>query len=232
MTSEHKDEPLLAITEQAIEKIMEFRAQSDEPGDEALWVEVSGASGGKYTYRIFLNVLRAASPDAEVEHHGDLAVVVPESSVRKLRGATLDWSDRPEQSGFTVMNPNKPPAPKAAPTALPMMSPSAAPASPPIEVRPPADLSGDVAQRVIQVLDQQVNPAIAEHGGHAELVAVEDDVAYLRLGGGCQGCGMATVTLGQGIEVAIVETISEITRVVDVTDHSVGANPYFEPAKK
>ncbi|MBK5232950.1 MAG: NifU family protein [Thermoleophilia bacterium] len=232
MTFEHTDEPLLAITEQAIEKVMGFRSQSDDPEDEALWVEVSGASGDKYVYKIFLNGLRSASPDAEVEHHGDLAVVVPESSVKKLRGATIDWSDHPEQSGFTVVNPNKPPAPKAPPTALPMMSPTAAPASPPIEARPPADLSGDVAQRVIQVLEQQVNPSIAAHGGHAELVAVEDDAAYLRLGGGCQGCGMATVTLSQGIEVAIIETVPEIVRVIDVTDHAVGTNPYFEPAKK
>ncbi|MBK8295123.1 MAG: NifU family protein [Solirubrobacterales bacterium] len=136
-----------------------------------------------------------------VEQHLDLTVVVPKSSVEKLRGATVDWSDGPEQGGFKVVNPNKPPTPKAPPTALPMMSPAApaAPAaSPPIEAQPPADLSGDVAQRVMQVLEQQVNPAIAAHGGHAELVAVEDDAAYLRLGGGCQGCGMATVTLGQG----------------------------------
>ena len=82
------------------------------------------------------------------------------------------------------------------------------------------------------MLEQQVNPAIAEHGGHAELVAVEDDAAYLRLGGGCQGCGMATATLSQGIEVAILEAVPEIARVVDVTDHAVGTNPYFEPAKK
>jgi Fe-S cluster biogenesis protein NfuA len=103
---------------------------------------------------------------------------------------------------------------------------------PPIDAPPPADLSGDVAQRVIQVIDRQVNPAIAAHGGHAELVAVEEGTAYLRLGGGCQGCGMATVTLGQGIEVAITGAVPEIARVVDVTDHAVGTNPYFEPAKK
>jgi Fe/S biogenesis protein NfuA len=98
--------------------------------------------------------------------------------------------------------------------------------------RPEADLSGDVAQRVLQVLEQQVNPAIAMHGGSAELVAVEDSTAYVRLGGGCVGCGMATVTLSQGIEVAITEAVPEIERVVDVTDHASGTNPYYEPAKK
>jgi Fe/S biogenesis protein NfuA len=98
--------------------------------------------------------------------------------------------------------------------------------------RPAGDLSGEVAQRVLQVLDQQINPAIAAHGGRADLVAVEEGVAYLRLGGGCQGCGLAAVTLSQGIEVAILDAVPEITKVVDVTDHASGANPYFESAKK
>jgi Fe/S biogenesis protein NfuA len=98
--------------------------------------------------------------------------------------------------------------------------------------RPPADLSGDVAQRVVAVLDRQINPSIAAHGGRADLVAVEDATAYLRLSGGCQGCGLAKVTLSQGIEVAITDAIPEVTSVVDVTDHASGDNPYFEPAKK
>jgi Fe/S biogenesis protein NfuA len=85
---------------------------------------------------------------------------------------------------------------------------------------------------VIQVLDEQINPAIASHGGHAELVAVEENIAYLRLSGGCQGCGMASVTLSQGIEVAILDSVPEITEVIDVTDHATGSNPYYEAAKK
>jgi Fe/S biogenesis protein NfuA len=85
---------------------------------------------------------------------------------------------------------------------------------------------------VIQVLDRQVNPTIAGHGGRAELVAVEQGTAYLRLGGGCQGCAMATVTLSQGIERSIIQAVPEITNVVDVTDHQSGTNPYFEAAKK
>jgi Fe/S biogenesis protein NfuA len=97
---------------------------------------------------------------------------------------------------------------------------------------PPPDLSGDVAQRVLTVLEAQINPSIAAHGGRADLVAVEDDTAYLRLSGGCAGCGMAAVTLSQGIEVAIFSSVPEITKVVDVTDHAAGTNPFYEPAKK
>ena len=229
MTAEDTPEPMLAITERAIEKVKGFRAQSEDPESQALWVEVSGVSGGEYVYKISLNALHAARPDDVVQRHGDLAIVAPGSSVEKLRGATIDRSEGLEQSGLALVNPNKPPAPAE----LPMMSPPIAqPASPPIDAPAPADLSGDVAQRVIQVIDREVNPAIAAHGGSAELVAVEEDIAYLRLGGGCQGCGMATVTLGQGIEVAITGAVPEIARVVDVTDHAVGTNPYFEPAKK
>ena len=94
------------------------------------------------------------------------------------------------------------------------------------------DSSDPVASRIQQVLEAQINPAIASHGGFAELVAVEDGTAYLRLGGGCQGCGMATVTLSQGIEQALLGTVPEITSVVDVTDHASGENPYYEQAKK
>ena len=102
----------------------------------------------------------------------------------------------------------------------------------PAIVGPPVDLSGDVAQRVVQVLEQQINPSIAAHGGRADLVAVEDAAAYLRLSGGCAGCGMAAVTLSQGIEVALRQSVPEITRVIDVTDHAAGTNPYYEKAKK
>lgn len=232
MTVEHTAEPVLAITEQAIARVSEFGGGFEDSEKQALWVEVSGISGGKYTHKIFLRRLADANRNDVVQHHGDLVIVVQKPSIEKLRGATVDWSERPEQSGFTVVNPNKPLAPKPLPTALPMMNPGATPVSPPIDAPPPADLSGDVAKRIVQVLEQQVNPAIAAHGGHAELVAVEEETAYLRLGGGCQGCGMASATLGQGIEVAIVETVPEIARVVDVTDHAAGANPYFEPAKK
>ena len=168
MTAEDTAELTLAITEQAIEKVVRgFRAQSEDPENQALWVEVSGVSDGEYVYKISLNALHVARQDDVVQRHGDLTIVVPESSVEKLRGATIDWSQRLEQSGFTLVNPNKPPAPAE----LPMMSPPMAPpASPPIDAPPPADLSGDVAQRVIQVIDRQVNPAIAALSDPARLL--------------------------------------------------------------
>jgi Fe/S biogenesis protein NfuA len=96
----------------------------------------------------------------------------------------------------------------------------------------PADLSGPIPERVEQVIEQQINPAIAAHGGTAELVAVEESTAYVRLGGACQGCGLAGVTLTQGIETTILEMVPEILQVIDVTDHNQGDNPYYEQSKK
>ncbi|MHB8295397.1 MAG: NifU family protein [Acidimicrobiales bacterium] len=82
------------------------------------------------------------------------------------------------------------------------------------------------------VLDEQINPSIAAHGGRADLVSVDGTTVYLRLSGGCQGCGLTSVTLSQGTEVALRDEIPEIEQVLDVTDHAGGANPYFEGSKK
>ena len=90
-----------------------------------------------------------------------------------------------------------------------------------------------MAQAVQQVIDREINPSIASHGGIVNLldVDVEQGIAYVQMGGGCQGCGMASVTLKQGVEVRILEAVPAITQVVDSTDHASGSNPYYQPAK-
>ena len=86
--------------------------------------------------------------------------------------------------------------------------------------------------RAIQaVLDERINPAVAGHGGHISLIDVKDDKAFIRLEGGCQGCGMADVTLKQGVEVEIKGAVPSISAVLDVTDHGGGSNPYYSPGK-
>lgn len=212
MSSDPTDAPPLAITDKALAKVEGFRAGVPDPESQAMWVEITGISGGDFTYNMSLKPAVAANPEDSVQEKDGLKIIVPARDVENLRGATIDWSDDLMKGGLMLVNPNTP--------------------SPAVGAPPPADLSGDVAQRVKQVLDQQINPAIAMHGGSAELVAVEDDTAYLRLGGGCVGCGMASVTLSQGIEVAILEAVPEIDEVVDVTDHASGSNPYYEAAKK
>jgi Fe-S cluster biogenesis protein NfuA len=94
-----------------------------------------------------------------------------------------------------------------------------------------AGLNSPQAQAIQRLLDEQVNPTVASHGGNISLIDVADNRAYILLGGGCQGCGMADVTLKQGVEVAIMEAVPSIVEVIDTTDHAGGNNPYYQGAK-
>ena len=89
----------------------------------------------------------------------------------------------------------------------------------------------EVKSRIQKILDEMINPAVASHGGYVELLDVKENVAYLKLGGGCQGCSMVNVTLKQGIEATLKEEIPQLAGVIDQTDHAGGANPYYQPAK-
>ena len=89
----------------------------------------------------------------------------------------------------------------------------------------------DLKSRVQDLIDTMINPAVAGHGGFVELIDVQDNRVYLQMGGGCQGCGAADVTLKSGIERLIKEEIPEIAEVLDTTDHSSGTNPYYTPGK-
>jgi Fe/S biogenesis protein NfuA len=86
-------------------------------------------------------------------------------------------------------------------------------------------------QRVQYVLDSEINPSVAAHGGHVTLLAVDNDgVVTLQFGGGCHGCGMKDVTLKQGIETTLRTRVPQVSRIIDSTDHSTGAAPYFPSA--
>jgi Fe/S biogenesis protein NfuA len=189
------------------------RASEENPSELALFVEISGQQDGAYTYSMELRPLAEAGSADVVQSHDDLSVVLDADSVDALRGSTLDFGG----AGMVMQNPNRP----APPSVEPPWTPDA-----------DTELTSDVSRSVVAILDEQINPAIAAHGGRADLVAVEGSIAYLVLSGGCQGCGMAAVTLSQGIEVAILDNVPEIQEVVDVTDHASGVNPYFESAKK
>ena len=89
----------------------------------------------------------------------------------------------------------------------------------------------ELFKRVQAVLTNEINPSIANHGGVVTLQRVEEGKAFVQMGGGCQGCGMADVTLKHGIESYLRQKVPEIQEVVDVTDHDQGENPYFEPGK-
>lgn len=85
-----------------------------------------------------------------------------------------------------------------------------------------------VARAVQEVLDRQINPGVGTHGGMVSLVEVKDGKAYMRFGGGCQGCAAVDVTLKQGVERAVLSAVPSVSAIVDVTDHEAGANPYYQ----
>jgi len=207
--------PVLTITPEARATVLEVLANEAESDTLALWLEVSGEAAGAYAYDMYFQAVADAGPGDVVQTDEQLPVVIPSDSAAKLQGASLDYvTDASGEGGLVIVNPNTPPAPTLAGLAS----------------IPEVDLSDPFAARVVSVLEEQVNPSIASHGGRADLVAVEDLSVYLRLSGGCQGCGMAKATLSQGIEVILREAIPEIANVVDVTDHADGTNPYYQPA--
>ena len=87
------------------------------------------------------------------------------------------------------------------------------------------------AMAVQEVIDGRINPGVESHGGWVTLLDVKEDIAYIALGGGCQGCGMVDVTLKQGIEVMIKEAVPEIRQITDTTDHANGSNPFYQASK-
>jgi Fe-S cluster biogenesis protein NfuA len=91
--------------------------------------------------------------------------------------------------------------------------------------------SDTIKKRVQSILDQEINPAVAAHGGWVELIDVKKNEVFIRMGGGCVGCGMADVTLKQGVERSIRMAIPEVGAILDTTDHASGRNPYYSPAK-
>ena len=108
---------------------------------------------------------------------------------------------------------------------------------PPVADRAPATGAARVSddelyERVNDLFEQQVNPMVARHGGRVELIDVQESIVMLRMSGGCQGCGMASVTLRQGIEGILNQYLPEVKGIVDITDHTSGTNPYFASAKK
>lgn len=207
------NDTIISITDDALRMIREIR--DAEPGDDefALFLEVNGARGQQFNYELSFVPVFDARPEHVVERTGDLAVMMRSADIDNLRGATINLGEDPANPGLAIDNPNSP-------------------ASPTIPSADRGELTGPLAEQVQHVLEHEVNPAIASHGGGAKLISVEEDTVYLELMGGCQGCGMATVTLKHGIERILTEAIPEITRVVDVTDHDSGNNPYYQQAKK
>jgi Fe/S biogenesis protein NfuA len=202
--------PVLTVTDTALETILGLRAAEEDGATLALRVEITGSRGSDYTYDLAFESFAEAGENDAVYEQGELSVWIPAESVDKLMGATLDLPGVPGQGGLVLRNPNRPDPVGASPF-----------------VGGDIELTGDTAERIRQLLDEQVNPALASHGGFATLIGVEGDKAIVQMGGGCQGCAVSAMTLRDGIERAIKEHVPEITEVVDGTDHAAGENPFY-----
>lgn len=198
---------VLTVTDPARDKILELRAQEDEPDSLGLRIEVTGVQGVEYTYDLTFDPISAADPTVGdlVDDQGGLPVIIPVDSLDALRGATLDLPTTNGQQGLVLRNPNRPDPLSGA----------------------HIELSGSVEDKVRQLLDGQINPSLAMHGGYAGLDRVEDDKVYVTMGGGCQGCAVSAMTLREGIARSIKEAIPEVSEVIDTTDHELGENPYY-----
>lgn len=196
---------VLTVSTEALAKVIEIRDGEDDPGTLGLRVEVIGVNGSEYSYDLGFEPISDAEEEDHLSVQGGLTVVIPAASVTRLAGSTLDLPTSPGQGGLVIRNPNRP---------NPLANPDIV-------------LTGDIAEKVEQLLNESINPSLASHGGFATLKGVEDTKVFLSMGGGCQGCAMSAATLREGIQVAIKEAIPEVTDIIDVTDHDAGESPYF-----
>ena len=204
-----RTEPVITVTDDALAQILELKAKENDGDELCLRIEVVGTQGVDYLYDLAFATLDEAVEGDSVATVGDLPVIVPAASVSKLMGATLDLPSG-DQAGLVLRNPNRP-------------NPLAG---------EDVELSGTTDEKIRQLLEQSINPALASHGGFAVLERTEDTDdggirAVVTMGGGCQGCAVSAITLREGIEAAIKEAIPEVTEIQDGTDHDAGENPYF-----
>ena len=130
----------------------------------------------------------------------DVNVYIDQEQIDHFEGVTLDFEDGITGTGFKFID-------------LP---------------RVPKKYKGTIAEKVVRVIDDEINPGIASHGGFVSLIDVKGNDVMIQMGGGCQGCGMANVTLKEGIEVSLKKAIPEIGGIYDVTDHAGGENPFYK----
>jgi len=208
---------VLSLTDEARNIVLDAMAGEQPNEGLGLFIEVTGTQGNGYAYDLYFSDVADAPEGAVIGRDGDVTIVIPAASVDRLKGSRLEFASA-GGGGLVLVNPNHPT---------------------PQEINPgvPAEIlalgiESELARRAVAVLDEQVNPSIASHGGRADLVALdtESNVAYIKMSGGCQGCSMSRLTLTQGIETALRDAIPELTDVRDVTDHASGVNPFYADA--
>ncbi len=190
---------MIQFTEKAKERAV-FFLQDKDPKSWALRIR----SRGPEDFGFSLDPIESVSPADHVVNLGSFNVVYAKELEETLQNAKVDFLETSWTRGFKVET-----------------------APPKKEEATKLDLSDPKVKKIVDLLNSEINPAIASHGGFAELVALKDNTVYLKMGGGCQGCASSQATLRNGIELRIKEEVPEIVAVVDQTDHASGANPYY-----
>ncbi|MBS14134.1 MAG: Fe/S biogenesis protein NfuA [Gemmatimonadetes bacterium] len=192
---------MITVTDAAREEIIKLMEKQEQPV-KGVRIKAEALSPLQANFRLrFVADDQEEATDVITEFEGFNIYVDPES-VSYVQEVTVDFVESLAGRGFKIENANK----------------------------VPAHLKGTVAEKVQAIIDEKINPQIASHGGHLSLLDVKENTAYVQFGGGCQGCGMADVTLKQGVEVLIKEACPDIEEILDVTDHADGKNPYFQGA--
>ena len=196
-------EPIITVTDTALAKLVELRAEEPDAADLGLRLAIASGPGEDFRYDLSFDEYLKADFTDEVRTHGDLKVVIPGADVERLTGATLDYTD---SQGLVIRNPNRP-------------------AAPDIEGLTHDDaLSAEIEAMVAT----EVNPALAAHGGFVTYVGHDGEgTVYMTMGGGCHGCSMSRMTMLEGVQTMLSETIPAVQRVKDLTDHSTGENPFY-----
>lgn len=196
-------EPIISVTDAALEKLTELRAEETDADQLGLRLAIASGPGEDFRYDLsFDEYLKAAFTD-EVRTHGDLKVIIPGEHTELLRDATLDYTDT---QGLVIRNPNRPQAPSV------------------------EGLTGDdqLSAEIEALVSTEVNPALAAHGGFVTYVGHDGEgTVYMTMGGGCHGCSMSKMTMLDGVQTMLSEKIPAVERVKDLTDHSTGENPYY-----
>jgi Fe/S biogenesis protein NfuA len=195
-------EPTIKVTDVARSKLIELRDEEPEGNRLGVRIEILADTPPEFTYDLTFAVLTKADITDQVDNHDGLRTIIPLKDVENLRGATLDF----ESGGLVLRNPNRP-----KPLSLGTLT-----------------ITGPLADEVRGIIEAEINPALDAHGGFVTFVGHDDEKAiYLTMGGGCHGCSMSRLTMVQGVSSMIREKIPLVSKVVDVTDHAVGENPYY-----
>lgn len=197
---------IIEITKTAVNKISEL-ISSREQKNLSVRVILRGAlPGGKYQSEFKFITPDGISDTDVIQKTEKFNLIFDEDSVIKISGAKVDFNEMEYAAGFHIEYP--PQLIAGAPVAK-------------------SDWEDPIASKVQQVINDEINPGVASHGGWVHLQDVKDNKAIVEMGGGCQGCGISEVTLRNGIEKLILEKVPEIVEIVDITNHEVGENPYY-----